>query len=44
MDHIMELLKEFEASALNAKEEGKPPHEVLANMHMIFHGPPGTGQ
>ena len=44
MDHIMELLEEFEASALNAKEEGKPPHEVLANMHMIFHGPPGTGQ
>ena len=33
MDHNMELLEAFEASALNAKEEGKPPHEVLANTH-----------
>lgn len=44
MDHIKVVLDEFENIILAAKEDGKDPADVLANSHMVFVGPPGTGK
>jgi len=43
-EHIHKLIEQFEASILEATQEGKNPQSVVAEMHMIFHGPPGTGK
>lgn len=44
MDDILRVVDEFKGAVETAMEEGRSPQEVLANMHMIFHGPPGTGK
>ena len=44
MDHIKEVLDELEAIILQAKADGREPADVLADNHMVFMGPPGTGK
>ena len=44
MDGILAVVDEFKGAVETAMEEGRSPQEVIANMHMIFHGPPGTGK
>jgi len=44
MDHINEVLDELEAIILQAKADGREPADVLADNHMVFMGPPGTGK
>ena len=44
IEHILAILDKFEAMVQTAKEDGKKPHEVMANCHMLFLGPPGTGK
>jgi thiol-disulfide isomerase/thioredoxin/AAA+ superfamily predicted ATPase len=44
MGHIDAILNKFEAMVSVAIDEGRKPHEELANMHMLFLGPPGTGK
>jgi SpoVK/Ycf46/Vps4 family AAA+-type ATPase/DNA-binding transcriptional MerR regulator len=44
MEHVQAVVEELEASVEVAEEEGKNPQSVVENMHMIFHGPPGTGK
>jgi SpoVK/Ycf46/Vps4 family AAA+-type ATPase len=44
VDHIQDVLDELEATILQAKEDGKEPADVLADSHMVFVGPPGTGK
>ncbi len=44
MDHIVEVLDELEAIILQAKADGREPADVLADNHMVFMGPPGTGK
>lgn len=43
-EHIDSLLNELEATLATAKSEGKSVADMLANCHMIFTGPPGTGK
>jgi hypothetical protein len=42
MEHIEYIVDKLEAMVATATEEGKKPHEEMANMHMLFLGPPGT--
>lgn len=44
IDHIDTVLKRMTAMVCIAKQEGRPAHEILSNMHMLFLGPPGTGK
>jgi MoxR-like ATPase len=44
MDHIQDVLDELEATIMQAKEDGKEAADVLADSHMVFVGPPGTGK
>ena len=44
IEHIESVLHKFEAMVATAQEEGRKPHEEMANMHMLFLGPPGTGK
>ena len=44
MDHIKDELDELEAIILQAKADGIEPADVLADNHMVFVGPPGTGK
>jgi SpoVK/Ycf46/Vps4 family AAA+-type ATPase/DNA-binding transcriptional MerR regulator len=44
MDHVTEVIDELEAAMEVAVSEGKNPQAVVHNMHLIFHGPPGTGK
>ena len=44
MEHIQKVLDELEATIMQAKEDGKEPADVLADSHMVFVGPPGTGK
>lgn len=44
IEHIEAVLNKFEAMVATATEEGRKPHEEMANMHMLFLGPPGTGK
>lgn len=44
IEHIEAVLSKFEAMVATATEEGRKPHEEMANMHMLFLGPPGTGK
>jgi replication-associated recombination protein RarA len=44
MDHIVEVLDELESIIVQAKADGREPADVLANNHMVFIGPPGTGK
>ena len=41
--HITTVIDRLEALVETAKEENKKPHEVMADMHMVFLGPPGVG-
>jgi len=44
IEHIEVIIDKLEALVQTAKEEGKKPHEVLADCHMLFLGPPGVGK
>ena len=44
MGHVDAVLDRLEALVSTAKEEGKKPHEVMADCHMLFLGPPGSGK
>jgi SpoVK/Ycf46/Vps4 family AAA+-type ATPase len=44
LEHVYAVLDKFEALVETAKESGKKPHEVMADSHMLFLGPPGTGK
>lgn len=44
MEHVEYIVDKLEAMVATATEEGKKPHEEMANMHMLFLGPPGTGK
>ena len=44
MDHILAYIHRLEATMLEKKREGKAPGEIVADAHMIFTGPPGTGK
>ena len=44
MDHIKDVLDELEAIILQSKADGREPADVLADSHMVFVGPPGTGK
>jgi hypothetical protein len=41
LEYIYSIVEKFEAMVEIAKEEGRKPHEVLADCHMLFLGPPG---
>ncbi len=43
MDHMKEVLDELEAIILQAKADEREPADVLADNHMVFVGPSGTG-
>jgi len=38
IEHIEAVLNKFEAMVATCKEEGRKPHEEIANMHMLFLG------
>lgn len=40
---IMMMIDDLEATITQAKLDGKSPADILANTHMVFTGPPGTG-
>jgi SpoVK/Ycf46/Vps4 family AAA+-type ATPase len=44
LDHIYAYITRLEATILAKKREGKSPSEIVADAHMIFTGPPGTGK
>jgi len=44
MEHIQEVLDDLEAIIIEATEEGRDPADILADQHMVFVGPPGTGK
>lgn len=44
MNHILAYIHRLEATMLEKKREGKSPSEIVADAHMIFTGPPGTGK
>lgn len=41
IEHIEVVISKFEAMVAICKDEGRKPHEEIANMHMLFLGPPG---
>ena len=43
-EHIVEHLDELEDIIMAAEEDGLEPADVLADAHMVFVGPPGTGK
>ena len=43
LEHIIGVIDALEATIMQAKNDGKTPSDILANSHMIFTGPPGTG-
>jgi hypothetical protein len=44
VEHVLSLLQELEDTMNQAKSEGKSVADILDDAHMIFTGPPGTGQ
>jgi hypothetical protein len=40
---IMSMIDDLEATIMQAKLDGKSAADILANTHMVFTGPPGTG-
>jgi hypothetical protein len=44
LEHIIGVIDALEATIIQAKNDGKTPSDILANSHMIFTGPPGTGK
>ena len=44
IDHAMSVLNSYEAMCSVADDEDIPRHELLADCHMLFTGPPGTGK
>ena len=44
MEHIQEVLDDLEAIIIEATQEGRDPADILADQHMVFVGPPGTGK
>jgi hypothetical protein len=42
--HIVDVLDKLEALIVTAKQDGRTPADVLADSHMVFVGPPGTGK
>ena len=44
VEHIRQKLRELEAVIVSAKADGKDPAVVLADCHLVFTGPPGTGK
>ena len=43
VEHIMSVIDDLEATIIQAKEDGKSAADILANSHMVFIGPAGTG-
>ena len=43
-EHIMQELDSLEALIMAAKDDGREPADILADAHMVFVGPPGTGK
>ena len=43
-EHIMKELDALEALIMAAKDDGREPADILADAHMVFVGPPGTGK
>jgi hypothetical protein len=39
----MQVMDRLEALILAATSDGREPAEILADVHMVFVGPPGTG-
>ena len=44
IDYFVQVLDKLEALTVTAKEDGRDPADVLADSHMVFVGPPGTGK
>jgi len=44
VEHIMQVMDRLEALILAATADGREPAEILADAHMVFVGPPGTGK
>ena len=44
IEHVMSVLQGYEAMCSVADDEGTPRHELLADCHMLFLGPPGSGK
>jgi hypothetical protein len=44
LEHIYQYIDRLEATILQRKAENRPPHEIVADAHMLFTGPPGTGK
>ncbi len=44
VEHVMELLQDMEDTLNQAKSDGISAAKILADCHMIFTGPPGTGK
>ena len=42
IDHITSVIDKFEGLVNIAIEEGRLPSSLLADMHMLFLGPPGN--
>ena len=42
--HIVDVLDKLEALIVTAKGDGRTAADVLADSHMVFVGPPGTGK
>ena len=44
MGHVKDFIDELEATLKGAISEGKNPADLVANSHMVFVGPPGSGK
>ena len=44
IEHITAVIDKLEGLVNTCLEEGKSPSDAIANMHMLFLGPPGTGK
>jgi len=44
VEHIMQVMDRLEALIFAATADGREPAEILADAHMVFVGPPGTGK
>ena len=44
IEHITAVIDKLEGLVNTCLEEGKNPSDEIANMHMLFLGPPGTGK
>ena len=44
LDHVQKVIFDLEAVISAALDDGKDPADILADCHMVFTGPPGTGK